>query len=184
MRRNTKVQVEVQYGKFKRRFLGRINRSLTDGRFEVIANRRVLVLDECDFIITNDKAPSLRKLKQQASRFSPTVWKKPKYRMVKPCSDLPYDVVNRHIWKIKNNGVEHRGYGHNVYRAWELNGIVLTCYKSTNKGQNVRGPNWEIKVSEVSHQGVELVKGTAQDVMADIALLALYDEDDFFLDRY
>lgn len=177
MRRNTKVQVMVELvaGKIRKRFAGRIVKALPDGKFQAITERGIDIFAAGAISLASEKdVPSLRKLKQRASTSNSDIWKKPKYRILKPCNDLPLEIFSSNIWKIKNYGVSHRGNGHNVYRAWEFNGMVLTSYNAIHKATNVRGSSWEINVCYI--EGIELVKGTVRDVMADIALLSLYDD--------
>lgn len=189
MRRNKIVKVN-DYHSF-----GRINRTLPDGQFEVYCQpwmpAFICYAHDLELVIPRNisprlgswgtyhrsrdfspkrSVPSLRKFKMKASMYQTDVWKKKKFRQLVSCPDLPYLTLFDHMWKIKRDGRDHRGYGHNIFKAWTCHDMVLTTYRAKHKAFNITGPNWEININ---HEAVELVRGSSRDVICDFSILML-----------
>lgn len=124
--------------------------------------------------------PTLRKLKQKASCYSPNVWKKCKHKQLVP-SDIPYELALNAFWVVYDMKdqvtVCHplRPQDHNPSRRFLYRDadIIATFYNASYKAHNLKGTSWEIKISDDRSDMVEIVSGNREDIMADLTLLYL-----------
>ena len=124
--------------------------------------------------------PTLRKLKQRASCYKPRVWKKPKYKVLRP-SSIPYDLAREAFWVVRDHGedvsLKHpmRPKDHNPYKRRLLRDydVLATSYMAMHKAHNLKGLNWEIKIACDYSETVEIVRGNRDEIMADLVILSL-----------
>jgi hypothetical protein len=120
------------------------------------------------------RMPSLRRLKQQAQRRFPSIWKKsPKTIWGEPC-DLDYEQIRDVRYEIRTKGevIRPPKSKKSIWQAKKLDNITLIQYNGASYPDEIIGDGWRIAFG--LHSGVvKIVKGTVQDVRAGIVIILL-----------